>query len=519
MKAVTAAILLMLPGALPWMAWPLPFQDGPGHFGQIGVLYAQVFAPDSYDPSLHFQGIFGPNRSFYYLGLAFAAVAGPETGARWALSASLGLFGPAVALGLRWAGLDWRGGIFATPLALGRLTACGFFPNVAALGPAALALGLSVRLGRVDARRARWGLGAALLCLAALTYFTHAFVGLAVAAYLAVAMLLAWGRRKPGAVAAHGAAVLGVIALHAASRVDTGAGGSALGAVLAALHAPDAGQLLRAWDWVAAWRRDGGVDDGLQALWLGSGLVVVWVSRGAAGAARWAPRLWCLASLAVIWVLGENFGPPIRWWGGFLRVPSLLLLTGLLAFWPTAASHRGRHAPARWASFAAMGAAALLVAFHLLSVRRDSRAEYAGLSVVLDRAPPGRRMCAMWFDAGPLAAYPGAPHWYAGNYYVLRHGGRAGHSLMGHPGSVYYRGDGPAPLPGWGEGVRFSPAQHGQHCDLFLVRVDPGRPDRPFDGRTRHHAELIAASGQWRLWGRAGDRSAPPPAVRAPSPR
>jgi hypothetical protein len=479
--------------------WPLPFQDSLGHDGVIGALRWAVVDPGALSPELELGGLVGPNRLFYLVPTVLGVALGPELGIRLGYAVNLATVGPLVALGLRFAGRRPAWALAVAPIVLGRLLASGFVPNVYALGFLGLVLGLI-------ARAPRRGEEAALLPTAAvLTFAAHAFVGLVGAGFLllSAALDLVRGPRRLGALAL--ASALLVLGLHVLTAVPGHGGGEgAAAALLAAVHGPDFGRLPRALEWSGAWQLRQTWDDAIHGVWM----------AGLLGGALLGPRrdaataklgLCLLAAVAVGLTLDERIGPPVNWWGGWLRIPAI---GGLVTLYLAA----GSTSPwARAPLAAAAGAAQAFVLGSVAHVGEVAAHEYRGLSEVLDAAPRERRVCALWFgEDAKLHGYPGLPHWYAGNIYLARKGGAVAHGLFDNPAVPVHRRSSVVRQPPSGMAWVFDAEQHRGWCELFLVRIDPRAPDRPFRPEVRASLRLLAEAGAWRLWADPRGRTAPP---------
>lgn len=507
-------LFLLSPGLVPLLAWPLPFQDSLGHQGVVGALHWSFYAPEKLDSVLTYQGLFGPNRFFYYLPLSLSWLFGPDLATRLAYAVGFASVAPLAKRGLRLAELDERWALAVPPIVLGRTLACGFIPNTVAFGMLAWVIGAAIAPTRSTRARALETFAAGGFCLG-----VHVFVGLAGAGFLLVAGLLDAATRKFRNALERCGAALFVVWLQfgpLAGPKKEGVAASGAKAIWDALNPPDLGRGARALEWSFAWLVHTSWDDVVHALWglglLASclGLLVRWVVRStrARPSLRDAlPRLKLLAfasgTVVILTCVGENIGPPFNWWGGWLRAPAILSVVLVFAAAPSASASATReNTGALWLTVAA---AVVFVGAISVQITRAAWIEYDGLYDVLEEAPEGKRVCGMWFaEEKATDGFPGAPHWYVGNAYMVFHGGNTAHNLLGDSAYPIYRGPIHYTQPGWGMGGGFDPRRHFEWCELYLVRIDPTRPDRPFDAVRRAHLELLDSSGMWKLYARKG---------------
>lgn len=499
-----AGLVLLTPALLFVVGWPLPLQDGLGHIGLGGGIWWHLNAPDALDAPLRFQGWLGPNRLLYLAVVPFSVLPSPVWAVQSGFVAAFGGFGLATGYATRALGYDWRISVLVVPSVLGRPWACGFYPNALALFPLFV-----LCLACFSTSRARGGWAAAAGVFAILT---HVFVGYVALGFFALSILVTvvQDRRIPWLACG---SLGGLLVLSSFLRApDAGAamsdGASVVEAVYAALG-PHEVPPLRLWQWMSAWHTAAIVDDYAQAVWLIglAGLLGLAFYLGR-GHRLLAGALFGVCGLGVA-LLDEKIGPPVNWWGGWLRLPSIMTLVAA-AFAATAFRTRsdtelsGPVVPSR--AVAVLSAAALGGAFVLTMslsglVIRASRAEYAGLSRLIEAAPPKKRVCSMWYPGGHLKGFPGSSNWYAGNFYFASKGGNPAHSLMGNASTPFYRAQHGARGPSWGQARGFNYARHGGWCELFLVRTLDRRPELPFH-RTNgaDKVQLLGERGHWRLY-------------------
>ncbi len=487
-------LLLVSPGLIPLLAPYLPFQDWPGHVAITAAkhwLDQGIALPEAYAS----RGWIGPNRLPYALTGLLVGLVGPLWASNLVLAAGMAALGPAAHVAIRALGGDVRWAPAVLALALGRVIACGFGPNFLALPAALLAVAAYWKLAARPARIA------ALAGALAVVMGMHLFVFLAVVGLLAASALLDLLRRDTrvrGALALAVAAVMVGVMRAVAFLPDGGGQGSVFDAVWSALRTPDPSALANTlWQWNFAFFRVSKLDDATQAVWaagllLGLGLAV------ARGRATPVPRLLVLVLLALIafaW-LPETIGPPVNWWGGNLRIPTLISLLIVLA----AAQSQGRVASVACGLAIAGSGAYLLIAG--AQVVRFSRDEMGGLARLLHHVPPQTKVCTMHYTTRETHEFPGEPHWYAGGYAMAAQPVAIEHSLLGDRGVLVSR---PREIPGPGHAVGsgFSWSQHHSWCDSFLVRYQLHDPGQPFSGQAQECVELVEEQPPWRYYRRS----------------
>lgn len=492
--------LLVSPGLIPLLAPYLPFQDWPGHLGVIGSLIHLDDPAARIQELVEFKGWWGPNRLLYWLGTAFGTVFGPTFGGQLVLAIVLATFGPALAWLCRAAGVDERLALFGLPLALGRHIYCGFALNGAGL--VCLACGLAAYLQHAQAPSRKRAF--VLVGVLALTPFVHGFF------YLVTVGLLLWcvlvdlaTKRWRSALVTLGAQALSFLALlpqlTSISKADPNAPSLFTAVTKAAAASDRSVRPQELWEWLFASYRYETLDDTLQTVWLvvlGALLVYGLVTERQAFL-RW-PRVHLLLVFVVtgimFWWLPSFIGPPLNWWGGNLRLPMVLAICAVplvgLAPRPTA---RIPVAIAALCGLTTVGVAA----YDLL---RFNYGEMSGLEEVVDAIPPGQTIAPLHYTPKAVREYPGEPHGYVGNYYMLRRGGLVPQNLFEVKDLPFAR-RGQLPAPPWGIASAFAWSRHGAKFDGFLVRIDEQHPERPFrkdDPRVR----LVKAAGVWRYYAR-----------------
>lgn len=505
-------VILASPGLVALVSPYLPFQDWPGHLGIVGALVHRD------DPAAHMADFFtyrswwGPNRLLYAIIVGLAHLVPASTAGMLGAALSLAALGPATAYLCRSLDEDEALAVFALPLALGRHVYCGFVAN-------ALALALLVfTLGAVFGYQRRPALGRFLWFLVGLVLLqqAHEFIYLAGSGLIFLSVLPDLLRRAPRegprsrleapnsrrtALGLLGALLLSFGLLL--SSFETGGkdvgGGSWVLAILQAIRSEDRGHLLRSfWEWLFASYRYSKVDDVLQALW---GALFLGVLGSAVGAD--VPRLAsrrgrlvaaALVTLAMFALLPSWIGPPVNWWAANMRLPVIAVLLLI----PVAGRGIWRRSPRVRGVCTAICLVPVLLA--TADIFNFGRTEMAGLDEVIAAIPPGLRISALHFTPNMLYEYPGEPHGYLGNYYLLQKGGMVAQDLSSNPGvPIAKRIDGPAPP--WGSAAAFSWPLHGPFYDGFLVRIDPVHPDAPFS-EVKDQVRLEKAAGNFRYYSR-----------------
>lgn len=495
---LTAALywlLLVSPGLVPLLAPYLPFQDWPGHVAITAAkhwLDQGIALPEAYA----FRGWIGPNRLSYALADLLVGVVGPLWASNLVLAAGMSALGPAAHVAIRALGGDVRWAPAVVALTLGRVIACGFGPNFLALPAALLAIAAYARLEAKPARIA------ALAGALGVVLGMHLFVFLCMAGLLAASGALDLLRRD---TRIRGALTLGIVAVMAVVMrlvaflpPEGGAQPSVFDAVWSAVRAPDLARSATAfWEWNFAYFRVGKVDDYTQAVW-SVGLLLGLILALARGRTTPAPRLLVLVLLTLIafaW-LPENIGPPVNWWGGNLRIPSL---TSLLIVLIASLSEGRVAAVAR--TLAVAGSAAFLVV-GAYTVIRWSHDEMGGFDRLTRHIPPQTRVCTMHYTTRETHEFPGEPHWYAGSYAMAAQPVAIEHGLFGNSGEPVSR---PREIPGPGHAVGggFSWVQHHSWCDSFLVRYQAHNAGEPFSGQAQECVVLVEEQPPWRYYRRS----------------
>lgn len=488
-------LILISPALVPLIAPYLPFQDWPGHVA-ITAAKRWIDAGTALPEAYAFRGWIGPNRLSYALAEPLVPLLGALHASNVILALGLGALGPAMHLSIRSLGGDPRWALAATALALGRVTACGFGPNVLALPGAVLAIGLYWRLEPRPRHLA--ALFAALLYVLG----THLFVFLAIAALLALAAsvdVVRTSSRPRGlltlAVIAAAVVVMRLIAFVPAAPDQP----SVVEAVWSALDWPRSTALVTYWEWTFAYFRRGAWDDRLQLGWFLGSIAGVGLALRVPSNGPPLRRLLLMvaACLVAFLVLPETIGAPVNWWGGNLRVPTLANLVLILA----ASLATGRIAAG--ARVLAALTSGWFVVVSAIFVVQFSRQEMSGFAHLVTRVEPGARLCTLHYSPERVHEFPGEPHWYAGGYALVDRPVAVEHGLFGNPGEPVSRPR-DIPAPGLGGGFGFEWGKHQAWCDVFLVRYQPSKPGEPFSGQAKACVRLVEESAPWRLYARTG---------------
>lgn len=487
---------LVAPGFVPLLAPYLPFQDWPGHVAITAAKHwidAGALLPEAYA----FRGWVGPNRLSYLLADLLVPIVGSLTASNIVLGFGLASLGPAMHFTIRWLGGDPRWALASTALALGRVTACGFGPNVMALPGAVMALGCWWTLRPQPREVVRLG------CVLLFVLGMHLFVFLSITALLVLMGVVDIMRRatRTRGLLVLAVAVVALVVMRLVAFVPVqarAASGSVVDAVVAGMRWPTVDSTLSSyWEWNFAYLRTAVWDDRLQVLWavsIGGGVVwAAWRLTSSQVVRRLV--LLFLACLSAFVVLPESIGAPVNWWGGNLRVPTLATLVLIVL----GSQARGRIAVV-FGSVA--GAASLVfVAMSGAAIVAFSRDEMAGFQRLVTRVEPQTRLCTMHYSPAAIHEFPGEPHWYAGSYALAVAPIAVDHGLFGNPGEPVAR---PREIqaPGMGSAHGFDWRKHQSWCDAFLVRYSAANPGEPFSGQAPECVELLAESPPWRLYTR-----------------
>ncbi len=494
-------VLLVSPGLLPLLWVYLPFQDWPGHVGILGVITHWG------DPGTEYyawRSHLGPNRLLYLVAWPLAEVFSPLFALRIVLAISLAALAPSVHFLLRVLGRNSHLAIAAVPLALGRHLLSGFATTSGALPTLVLALAFFFLLRRTGA----WRHALALAVLNLATAGFHAFIWCVLMGLLALGAGWELVRRETrAALMTLGAAGLAlvVLPLMAFATANPDRSGGTAAAIMAAIRAPSVTAAAVAWEWIFAGLRYSSVDDFFQAAWCLALLASFCIScRGPKKPSRLleTPILlaWVASTFVVFLFLGENIGPPVDWWGGSLRLPVVAALLVMCIAAPTESEDQAAAGAARleqvlavWLALVAIGFSALL---HF-QVARFSTETMAGLSEVIDAAPPGRRLCPLHTATRALNEFPGEPQGYVGNYYVAAKMGVGPQGMFGNPGVVakqLLR----LQSPGWGRMEGLSGVDQLADCDLVLLELHQ-EPSVRAQELIRGSFVAWAESGHWRV--------------------
>lgn len=498
-RSVLFYLGLCSPGIIPLLVPYLPFQDWPGHLGVVGVMLHFDEPVANLAQFYGYEGAWKPNTLLYWMIYGFAKVFGPLWGARLVLALSLAGLGPAMAYFCRKAEADQSLAYFALPLAIGRHVYCGFIPNAAGLAAGALALGLyfSVR------RQGAWPRLLALLLALLLTHALHVFVFLAVLGLILASaawdLLEEGGRRQIHILLA--SAVSGFAFLPQLISFDARAssGPSFFSAIFDAVLRADRSQLPKVfWDWLFASYRYRTLDDVLQLVWLVLLLFVVGLGirlRRSLDSPS-SSRLWLMIVLsAIMFVLLPSYiGPPVKWWGGNLRLPVLIMLI-LIPLGASVFENRKRLLRLTITINLTICGLALLDLAHF------SRTEMNGFEDVINSVPPGQKVTLLHWTPKSVHEYPGEPHGYASNYYLLLKGGFVPQNVFEHP-DVPVKRKLRGAAPPWGQAEYFDWHRHGDDYDAFIVRVHRDYEHSPLHGPNQARVALVNSAGNWRYYRR-----------------
>ena len=432
--------LLLSPGLLPLLWVYLPFQDWPGHVGILGVMTHWGEPGTEY---YAWRSHLGPNRLFYLLAWPLAEVSSSLLALRVVLAVSLAAFAPAVHFLLRSIGKHTQVAVAAVPLALGRHLLSGFATTSAALPAFIVALAFFFLLRRSGSWRHALALSAVTLATAGF----HAFIWCVLMGFLGLGVTWELVRREWRAAAmTGGAALLPLVLLplmsFAAATPEHSEGTTA--ALIAALRFPSSTVGDVAWEWTFASLRYSLLDDFIQAGWCVA-LAMLFIASFLLSKQRARPSdvpvlmLWLSSTILVFLFLGEHIGPPVNWWGGSLRLPVVAALLLICIAAPTMHAEAGLRSGFRpvqlsgaWFGLMGIGFSTLL---HV-HVAKFSMETMAGLSTVLDAAPPGKRLCPLHSATRALNEFPGEPQGYVGNYYVAAKMGAVPQGMFGNPGVI-----------------------------------------------------------------------------------
>ena len=503
MRRLLFVFVLCSPGLIPLLAHHLPFQDWPGHLGVIGALVHRDDPAARILEYFDWKGWMGPNRLFYLAGYALAELTSPAFGPRLLLALCLGALGPAAAWFARSAGADERLALFALPIALGRHVYCGFALNAAALVfvVASLAAYFTHR-GRPTRGNAALFFGTLLVLAFLHSFFFLVAVGL-IGLLLLADLATARGGRRTALVAC---ALVALASLGLAPQLTAigarSAGGPGLfEAVWIASRAADRSGLEQVfWEWLFASYRYATLDDRLQAVWallFGAVILIALVFERTRFFDR--ARLYLLGltavTLAMFVFIPSTIGPPLNWWGGNLRLPPIVALLLI----PLAGTGLRRLGPWPWRVVGAVSAGIVLTA--AADLVRFDRTEMDGLSEVIEAMPPGQKIAVLHYTPREVHEYPGEPHGYVGNYYLLEKGGLVQQNLFEVVDIPFSRKVN-IPAPPWGIAGAFDWGVHGVPADGFLVRRSASNPDAPFTGELAEKVELVKSAGNWRYYRR-----------------
>lgn len=496
--------ILLSPGLVPLACVYLPFQDWPGHVGQIGVV-ALLGDPETKAAALYPVGSnFGLNIPFTWPAILLHHVLPSPWGSNLVLAAALAALAPAVHLLCRAIGAEPRLALFAVPVALGKHVFAGFAENAGALVFVPLSFAALYALRAAPTPRRAVGFALAATGLAAM----HGVVFLAGGGLLGLAVLfgLLKGHRRATAWSLLGLAVAGsfFLALALANGVKGQAGGpSPLDALFTSILSDPRDHLFtQGWEWLFATYRHGELDDHLQAVWLGLltfGLFSTLVRQGGVylRSGSFELLLLVLVTVAAFVILPEEIGPPILWWGARQRLPAI----GAVLLVPAL----GQGLYARWPAILAFPAvvAVLVVSAITWDLRAFQREEMEGFDAVLAAIPKGQRLAYAYAESPRIREYPGYALGYFGNYYVAQKGGEVTQGLFDRHEHTPLRAR-TRPLPGapWGLLAAFRFEQHAVGFEGVLVLSYPGR--EPFSEAERKRLELVAQGGRWRYYRPAG---------------
>jgi len=492
---------LCLPGLIPLCVPYLPFQDWPGHLGVVGVMLNFDDPQAGLNAYYEYSGEWKPNALLYWLVYGLAQFLSPMNAGRVVMALGLGGLGPAVAFLCRSVKADERLAFFVLPLAIGRHVYCGFIPNACALVLGVLALAFYFR----SRERTKLSNLALLLVFLILTHSMHVFVYLAVAGLILASGLwdmLEFRDRNKGLLLAVILLSFLVMAPHL-SMFDarTGSGPSFFSAITTAVFSSGREDLLLTfWQWLFASYRYSSIDDVLQGIWIFLLLGSVFASlrkRGQSG-----PRLdvmkrlglMLLLTASMFVVLPSYIGPPVKWWGGNLRLPILL---GILLIPLAGQIWTGRRKVRM--SIIAFNMAVCLLA--LGDLWHFSRTEMNGFSEVMEVVPKGKKLTLLHWTPKNVHEYPGEPHGYASNYYLLNQGGFVPQNVFEHP-DVPVRRKLLGQAPPWGQAEYFDWSRHGRIYDGYIVRRHPLYEHSPLHGINQTRVELVTRRGVWAYYRR-----------------
>jgi hypothetical protein len=503
-RAILYWAILVSPGLIPFVCVYLPFQDWPGHVGQIGVV-ALLSDPASKAAELYPVGSnFGLNIPFNWPAILLHKILPSPWGSNLVLAAALAALAPATHRLCRAVDADPRLALFVVPLALGKHLYAGFAENTGALVFIPLSFATLYELRRQPDLRRGLYFAASATGLAAM----HGVIYLAGGGllFLAVVFGLLKGHRRATWWSLGGLLISAgfFLALALANGVKGQAGGpSPLDALIGSILADPREHLFTSgWEWLFAHYRHGTLDDQLQAAWLlllALGFVI------AIGIERWgffrSPRFELLfvvlVTVAFFWILPEEIGPPILWWGARQRLPAI----GAVLAVPTL----GAYLWSRWPALLVLpGAIAVGVVVAIsYDLHRFEVEEMEGFEEVLAAIPKGQRLAYAYADSPRIREYPGYALGYFGNYYVAEKGGEVTQGLFDRHEHTPLRAR-KRPLAGapWGLLAAFRFEAHAVGFEGVLVLGYPGR--EPFSIAERKRLELVAQGGRWRYYRPAG---------------
>jgi hypothetical protein len=501
---------LLLPALVPVVCPFPPFQDWPGHLGIVGVLLHESDSATRVAEYYRFSGWLNPNILEYGIMYVLGQVLPGRAAGSLFLAAALGGLGLATRYLLRGLGPESqpRLALVATPLALGRLTFCGFSANVVALAFWLLALGAYGRLRRVSSALNWLILGGALVLLS----LAHTFVAISGICFLGLFALVDWFQGRDARTAVFvliGCLLTGTIAT-APFLVTENAGeqrwhlnqmalliGGSLGVT------PVRDLLPTFWHALFAFYRYRIIDDVIQAIWLFVAVtlgVLVGLDRRPRESMDWGNVLLVGVAVALVafCILPENLGDPVNWWGVNIRVPTMLMLLLIPAVaGRSPASLLWKNLTTVW-----IATSVLAVCLSLADLAAFNFKEMTGFAEVIQAMPPGRRISFLHYSPDYVHEYPGEPYGYIGNYYVLEKGGATVQTLFGNPHEPVKLRVPPGPAPGWGYAAGFDWQQHADNFDGFVVRGSAEGGNQPFDGHVGADLKLRAATGFWRYYER-----------------
>jgi len=490
---------LCTPGLIPLLVAYLPFQDWAGHLGVVGVMLHSDEPASKIVEFYEYSGAWKPNSLLYWLITGVAQFLPPLWAGRLIMAFSLAGLGPALAYLCKQTGADERLAYFALPLAIGRHVYCGFIPNAAGLALGIYAIGLYFYLRENSSGpKLLW-----LFLVLIVTHALHVFVFLATAGLiLAAAAWDVWALRRR-----HHFGVLITTLLSFSSFLPqwisfserSSSGGGFLSALWTAMAQANRSKLPKIfWDWLFASYRYRTLDDVFQAIWIALLLgTVVLGLRSKQSRSEHSSRLWMMIGLTstMFVVLPSYIGPPVNWWGGNLRLPVLmvLLLVPLGSY--------VRKQSSSWLPRLVVGFNLAICALALADLRSFSAKEMAGFEEVITMVPPGKKLTLLHWTPKEVHEYPGEPHGYASNYYLLLKGGYVPQNVFEHPDVPVKRKRSGA-APPWGQAEYFDWQRHAQDYEAFVVRIHPQYEHSPLHGPNQAHVELVGSAGQWRYYRR-----------------